>query len=985
MSLRDIETNARSSPVSGAQIHRPNSVEGRGLPHQERVRLKKLVHKMRFGTLNVGSMTGRSRAIADLMRMRRVDVLCVQETRWSGNKAKELGEGYKLIYGSATNKKNGVGIILAKELKDLVIEVNRKSDRIIWLKLAMKDFTISVFSVYAPQTGCSEEEKAEFWASLQEEYEKVEDDEKCIVNGDLNGHIGETNEIISRIHGGNYFGGRNEQGETVIDFALSNDLAICNTLFKKRPEHLITYKSGNRASQIDLMMYRRRDRVEIQNCKVIPGDHVTSQHRLVVIDLIIKVPRTQTNRRVGMKRIKWFKLKEREYETEYKDRVMRELVYEIEDIEEWWNRSNETMLKIAKEVLGESSGKIFENKEAWWFSEEIRQKTKEKKEAKKTFEQTGEDMDLREYKQRNKEVKKAVAIAKAEAYDQLYSELDTNEGKGKIFRLAKQRLKSTRDITHIRQIKDESGNVLRKEKDVVNRWKEYFENLLNEENERVFQGQGSPHQGLVRKISKKEIVEGLKRMKTGKAPGPDNLPVEAWKALGSEGVDILWNLMDKIFNEEKVPEIWRQSTLIPIFKEKGDIQECKNYRGIKLMSHTLKLFERIMDRRMREEVQIGRGQLGFMKGVGTTDGIFTIRQMMEKCREKQQGLHMAFIDLEKAYDRIPREEVWLCLRKRGVPEKYVRLVQETYRNATTRVRSAVGETDSFTVGVGLHQGSALSPFIFNIVFDVLTEEVRENPPWCVLYADDVILVTKSRGELEAKLERWRQALESRGMRISRSKTEYMTTDLGGNQEETIQLEGSNLKRVTNFKYLGSVTQSSGDLDREIAHRVQSGWNNWRKITGVVCDRRVPIRLKGKIHKAVVRPALMYGLETAPIKKTEERKLDVAEMKMLRWMSGVTKMDRVRNEYIRGSLKVAEVSKKIQEARLRWYGHVMRSSQEQVAREAMDKEIEGRRKRGRPKTRWKDRIEADLLEKGLSGRDYENRTHWRRLIRNSDPE
>ena len=113
----------------------------------------------------------------------------------------------------------------------------------------------------------------------------------------------------------------------------------------------------------------------------------------------------------------------------------------------------------------------------------------------------------------------------------------------------------------------------------------------------MFQGQGSPNQGLVREISKKEIVEGLKRMKTGKAPGPDNLPVEAWKALGSEGVDILWNLMDKVFNEEKVPEIWRQSTLIPIFKEKGDIQECKNYRGIKLMSHTLKLFERILDRR----------------------------------------------------------------------------------------------------------------------------------------------------------------------------------------------------------------------------------------------------------------------------------------------------------------------------------------------------------------------------------------------------
>ena len=403
------------------------------------------------------------------------------------------------------------------------------------------------------------------------------------------------------------------------------------------------------------------------------------------------------------------------------------------------------------------------------------------------------------------------------------------------------------------------------------------------------------------------------------------------------------------------------------------------------MSHTLKLFERIIDGRLRKEVSIGKQQLGFMKGVGTTDGIFTIRQMMEKYREKQQVLHMAFIDLEKAYDRIPRDVVWRCLRERGVPEKYVRTVQETYKDATTRVRSAAGITDSFAVQVGLHQGSALSPLLFNIVFDVLTEQVRENPPWCVFYADDVILLAKSKDELQTKLERWRQVLESGGMRISRSKTEYMNTDLEGDQEETIVMDGNNLKRVTSFKYLGSMTQSSGDLDKEITHRIQAGWNNWRKVTGVVCDKRVPVKLKGKIHKTVVRPAMMYGLETGPIKKTEERKLDVAEMKMLRWMSGVTRSDRIRNEYIRGTLKVAEVSKKVQEARLRWYGHVMRSSDESVAKEALDMEVMGRRRRGRPKTRWRDRIAADMLEKELSADDYQQRNHWRKLIRNSDPE
>ena len=212
------------------------------------------------------------------------------------------------------------------------------------------------------------------------------------------------------------------------------------------------------------------------------------------------------------------------------------------------------------------------------------------------------------------------------------------------------------------------------------------------------------------------------------------------------------------------------------------------------MSHTLKILERILDSRLREEALIGRQQLGFMKGLNTIDGIFSLRQTMEKCREKQKVLHMVFIDLEKAYDRVPRQEVWRALRERRIPEKYVRMIQQTYRDVKTRVRSTIGTTDSFEVKVGLHQGSALSPFLFNIVMDVLTEPERGQPPWCVFYADDIILVAESREVLERLLETWRNSLESRGLKISRIKTEYMTTDLEGDQRATIQLGGRKLKR-----------------------------------------------------------------------------------------------------------------------------------------------------------------------------------------------
>ena len=131
--------------------------------------------------------------------------------------------------------------------------------------------------------------------------------------------------------------------------------------------------------------------------------------------------------------------------------------------------------------------------------------------------------------------------------------------------------------------------------------------------------------------------------------------------------------------------------LIPIFKNKGDVQSCSNYRGIKLISHTMKLWERIIERRRRSDLAFSNQQYGFIPGKSTTDALFALRVLMEKYREGQKELLCVFVDLEKAYDKVPREEVWYCMRKSGLAEKYVRIVQYMYDDSTTAVRCAVGE------------------------------------------------------------------------------------------------------------------------------------------------------------------------------------------------------------------------------------------------------------------------------------------------------
>ena len=240
----------------------------------------------------------------------------------------------------------------------------------------------------------------------------------------------------------------------------------------------------------------------------------------------------------------------------------------------------------AKEVLGVSRGGGGRRSGAWWWNEDVREKIKEKQKAYAAFSccTSEEEKGAREvaYKVAKKLAKKAVAIAKNDAYKRVYQKLETKEGEKDVFKLAKAREKKTRDLGCVRCIKGEDGKVLVEELEIKERWRSYFSKLFNGENEfslRVESGVQHGHLNVreCSRISKEEVKEALRRMKSGKAVGPDLIPVEIWKCLGEVGVDWLTELFNIVFRTVKMPSEWRTSTAIPLYKNKGDVQNCNNY------------------------------------------------------------------------------------------------------------------------------------------------------------------------------------------------------------------------------------------------------------------------------------------------------------------------------------------------------------------------------------------------------------------------
>ncbi|XP_067122759.1 craniofacial development protein 2-like [Centruroides vittatus] len=336
--------------------------------------------------------------------------------------------------------RNSVGIAVTEQFCNNITAVQRISDRLMSIKTESSELTIQVVSCYAPQQCTLKSEKDECWRSLEAHLRLVGDDEFLIIGCDLNGHVGATRENYERVHGGSRFGDRNTDGDRILECAEVFDLAIVNTFFKKRTSHLVTYASGSRITR-DYCLIRRQDLKFVVNTKVVPPDNVAPRHRLLLIDVYLKLKLSNTSKpeKSGPERMKWHCL--REHKILFKKAVGLSMVN--------FNNNPKQSVSIicsslvqhihttASIILSNTKfDRRYLHKCIWWWNEEVQAAVRENKMMFKRWWQSGTKDDYQRYRNLKSLANRAVAAAKVAHYNRLYEDLDTPEGANKIYRLA---------------------------------------------------------------------------------------------------------------------------------------------------------------------------------------------------------------------------------------------------------------------------------------------------------------------------------------------------------------------------------------------------------------------------------------------------------------------------------------------------------------------------------------------------------------------
>ncbi|CAM4844407.1 unnamed protein product [Rotaria magnacalcarata] len=893
-----------------------------------------------------------------------------------------------------TRNAHGVAICLdktaAKVWKDSGSEWEAVSERIVKIKLKCLFVNLTIISIYSPVNPTNNQmndDSQKFYNDLQDVINRIPTEDMYIIMGDFNARVGWNNQQqqnLSNSIGPYTVDITNENGEKLIDLSTINNLIITNTFFKHKLVHQTSWMHpGNKQwHMIDYILVNKKFRSSIEDCRMYrkAAGAIGTDHHLMRIKIKLHF---RSRRKLFQKKVVYDPIKMKNDNA--LKQFQKDLIPTLSDatdktisIDEKYDRFVEHMKTNAEKILKIDENKNRKRKE--WLTDEILEILEKKATAFVNWQNhRGTKLEIEyanKYKRLRKLAKTKIEKRQEEYWDEICEEIESSvklNDPANAFNIIR-RLSGKRKRMENMPIKDKHGKLILNSTDQLERWREFFDDLLNvstavdlqlidhtkikriEKNEEERQNMQST-------IS--EVRKALNQMKSRKAPGNDKITADLLKAGGEPVIKWLHEIFSDVWKQEEMVKEWNLAIWIKLFK-KGNKQLCDNYRGISLLSVTSKPFSRIILNRIQLLVnrQLLEAQSGFRSNRSTIDQIFILKLCMEKRREFNKPLFMCFIDISKVYDSVNRELLWKVCRQYGISEKLVNLLKMLYTNSKAKVKVNDEFSDSFEIYNGVMQGGIPSPILFNILFDFIIRKVIEEADvtgvqfsygrndffhdtkekylnfdiLALLYADDLVVMCETSDDLEIFIQIFEKVTQEYGLSMNVKKTCIMTLkQLEVDQNNKIihnhevdqpdfdiNIRNQKVETVKFFTYLGCGVSRDQKPDDEINTRLAKASTAFNMLRSVIWYRKtISITSRFRIYRACVLPVLLYGSETWSITKTHKQRISTFYMKCLRIIIGVNLGDRISNDKILEITGQPQIETIIRRNRLRWFGHANR--------------------------------------------------------------
>ena len=772
--------------ISGTYDATNSNPHGRFVADDTGVRSRiNLRSKARIGTWNVRTLYQTGKLVNVIQEMNRcgISALGIAETHWTGKGHFTTATGELVIFSGSQDHRAGVGVTLSKSVSNSMIAYRAISDRVLYVRIRAAPFNISLIEVYAPTTEATDEKVEEFYDQTRTALEISQSQDVVFVAGDFNAKVG-TDRLDPDVCGRYGLETLNERGERLINFCRDHDLFITNTAFKHHERRRYTWQSpgGGYRNQIDFILVKNRWKTCVENSRAYPGPDCGSDHNLVgaVVRLKIKKNEFKSRRvRLNLDALSTPMVKEM-YNVQVNNRfAVLKLLDEDRQPDELFKEFKEAVLTTAGEVLGKAPKKT---RKPWISDNTLR--LMDQRRALKALRNSSEEGEER-YREAHRAIQREARREKARWLEEQCASVE--EGlKRNNSRKAYQFIKTLRKTFQpkLRNIKNAEHRVLTDLKDILRRWRDYAKDLYHDENNLTNEDRD---QSPTLPILESEVEKAIRKLPKNKAAGIDDLPAELLKTDNQQMTKIVCQLCNKILESGEWATDWLRTIFILIPKTVGII-ECAEHRIIALISHNSKVLLRILLSRTAKtaEEQIAEEQMGFRQKVGTRDQIFNIRMIMEKAREFNIPLYMAFIDFKKAFDSVRHTALCEIMKKMGVSEQIISPLRKLYQNQEAAIRVESELSEWFKIKKGVRQGSPISPICFNFFLEEVMRRTTDEMSWVGMricgkhlnnlrFADDVVLIATSAERLQALIDEVDRVSKEFQLEISTSKTKIMAT------------------------------------------------------------------------------------------------------------------------------------------------------------------------------------------------------------------